>query len=95
MTNELAKYGYEYTVKKAFIIYGMIVLMAAIFGLLYKLELKYIAAIGVIGVLISPMVIIQIMKGRYHTTLLRFPSAPLAASGFSVNLLLTYSCTKR
>ncbi len=69
LTNELAKYGYEYTVKKSFIIYGMIVIMAAIFGLLYKLELKYIAAIGVIGVLLSPMVIIQIMKGRYHTTM--------------------------
>lgn len=69
LTNELAKYGYEYTFKKVFITYGMIVLMAAIFGLLYKLELRYIAAIGIIGFLFSPMVTIQIIKGRYHTTM--------------------------
>ena len=47
----------------------MIVLVAAIFGLLYKLELPYIAAIGIIGLVFSPMVILQMMKGRYHTTM--------------------------
>ncbi len=69
LTQELAKYGYEYTPKKALFAYGMIVLMAAIFGLLYKLEQPYIAAIGIIGVVFSPMVILQTMKGRYHTTM--------------------------
>ncbi|SEV84829.1 hypothetical protein [[Clostridium] fimetarium] len=69
LTQELAKYGYEYTPKKALFAYGMIVLVAAIFGLLYKLELPYIAAIGIIGVIFSPMVILQTMKGRYHTTM--------------------------
>lgn len=69
LTQELAKYGYEYTPKKALFAYGMIVLVAAIFGLLYKLELPYIAAIGIIGVVFSPMVILQTMKGRYHTTM--------------------------
>jgi hypothetical protein len=69
LTLELAKYGYEYTPKKALFAYGMIVLVAAIFGLLYKLELPYIAAIGIIGVVYSPMVILQTMKGRYHTTM--------------------------
>ena len=69
LTQELAKYGYEYTPKKALFAYGMIVLVAAIFGLLYKLELPYIAAIGIIGLVFSPMVILQTMKGRYHTTM--------------------------
>ena len=69
LTQELAKYGYEYTPKKALFAYGMIVLVAAIFGLLYKLELPYIAAIGIVGVVFSPMVILQTMKGRYHTTM--------------------------
>lgn len=69
LTQELAKYGYEYTSKKALFAYGMIVLVAAIFGLLYKLELPYIAAIGIIGLVFSPMVILQTMKGRYHTTM--------------------------
>ncbi len=69
LTQELAKYGYEYTPKKALFAYGMIVLVAAIFGLLYKLELPYIAAIGIIGLVFSPMVILQMMKGRYHTTM--------------------------
>ena len=69
LTQELAKYGYEYTPKKALFSYGMIVLVAAIFGLLYKLELPYIAAIGIIGLVFSPMVILQTMKGRYHTTM--------------------------
>jgi hypothetical protein len=69
LTQELAKYGYEYTPKKALFAYGMIVLVATIFGLLYKLELPYIAAIGIIGVVFSPMVILQTMKGRYHTTM--------------------------
>lgn len=69
LTQELAKYGYEYTPKKALFTYGMIVLVAAIFGLLYKLELPYIAAIGIIGLVFSPMVILQTMKGRYHTTM--------------------------
>lgn len=69
LTQELAKYGYEYTPKKALFAYGMIVLMAAIWGLLYKLELPYIAAIGIIGLVFSPMVILQTMKGRYHTTM--------------------------
>lgn len=69
LTQELAKYGYEYTPKKALFAYGMIVLVAAIFGLLYKLELPYIAAIGIIGLIFSPMVILQTMKGRYHTTM--------------------------
>jgi len=69
LTQELAKYGYEYTPKKALFAYGIIVLVAAIFGLLYKLELPYIAAIGLIGVVFSPMVILQTMKGRYHTTM--------------------------
>ena len=61
LTQELAKYGYEYTPKKALFAYGMIVLVAAIFGLLYKLELPYIAAIGIIGLVFSPMVILQTM----------------------------------
>jgi len=69
LTQELAKYGYEYTPKKALFAYGMIVLVAAIFGLLYKLELPYISAIGIIGLVFSPMVILQTMKGRYHTTM--------------------------
>ena len=69
LTQELAKHGYEYTPKKALFAYGMIVLVAAIFGLLYKLELPYIAAIGIIGLVFSPMVILQTMKGRYHTTM--------------------------
>ena len=69
LTQELAKYGYEYTPKKALFAYGMNVLVAAIFGLLYKLELPYIAAIGIIGLIFSPMVILQTMKGRYHTTM--------------------------
>ena len=69
LTQELAKYGYEYTPKKALFAYGMIVLVAAIFGLIYKLELPYIAAIGIIGLVFSPMVILQTMKGRYHTTM--------------------------
>jgi hypothetical protein len=69
MTQELAKYGYEYTPKKALYAYGTVVLMAAIFGLIYKLELPYIAAIGITGVVFSPMVILQAMKGRYHTTM--------------------------
>jgi hypothetical protein len=69
LTQELAKYGYEYTPKKALVAYGMIILVAAIFGLLYKLDLPYIAAIGIIGVVFSPMVILQTMKGRYHTTM--------------------------
>ena len=69
LTQELAKYGYEYTSKKALFAYGMIVLVAAIFGLLYKLELPYIAAIGIIGLVFSPMVILQTLKGRYHTTM--------------------------
>ncbi|MHB8130986.1 MAG: hypothetical protein ACYDEX_18560 [Mobilitalea sp.] len=69
LTQELAKYGYEYTPKKALFAYGMIVLVAAIFGLLYKLDLPYIAAIGIIGLVFSPMVILQTMKGRYHTTM--------------------------
>ena len=69
LTQELAKYGYEYTPRKALFAYGIIVLVAAIFGLLYKLELPYIAAIGIIGVVFSPMVILQTMKGRYHTTM--------------------------
>ena len=69
LTHELAKYGYEYTPKKALFAYGMIVLVAAIFGLLYKLELPYIAAIGIIGLIFSPMFILQTMKGRYHTTM--------------------------
>ena len=69
LTQELAKYGYEYTPKKALFAYGMIDLVAAIFGLLYKLELPYIAAIGIIGLVFSPMVILQTMKGRYHTTM--------------------------
>ena len=67
LTQELAKYGYEYTPKKAIAAYGMIVLLAAIFGLLYKLKIPYIAAIGMIGIVFSPMVILQAMKGRYHT----------------------------
>jgi CRISPR/Cas system CSM-associated protein Csm2 small subunit len=69
LTQELAMYGYEYTPPKALFAYGMIVLVAAIFGLLYKLELPYISAIGIIGVVFSPMVILQTMKGRYHTTM--------------------------
>ena len=69
LTQELAKYGYEYTPPKALFAYGMIVLVAAIFGLLYKLELPYISAIGIIGVVFLPMVILQTMKGRYHTTM--------------------------
>lgn len=50
LTQELARYGSEFTPKKAMISYGMIVLLAAIFGLLYKLHLPYIASIGIIGV---------------------------------------------
>lgn len=69
MTQELARYGYEFTPKKALISYGMIVLLAAIFGLLYKLQLPYIAAIGIIGVVFSPLVLIQTLKGKYHTTM--------------------------
>lgn len=69
LTQELARYGYEFTPKKAMISYGMIVLLAAIFGLLYKLQLPYIAAIGMIGVVFSPLVLIQTMKGKYHTTM--------------------------
>ena len=69
LTQELARYGYEFTPKKAMISYGMIVLLAAIFGLLYKLQLSYIAAIGIIGVVFSPLVLIQTMKGKYHTTM--------------------------
>ena len=46
LTQELARYGYEFTPKKAMVSYGLIVLLAAIFGLLYKLQLPYIAAIG-------------------------------------------------
>ena len=69
LTQELARYGYEFTPKKAIISYGMIVLLAAIFGLLYKLQLSYIAAIGIIGVVFSPLVLIQTMKGKYHTTM--------------------------
>ena len=69
LTQELAKYGYEYTPRKALFAYGIIVLVAAIFGLLYKLELPYISAIGIIGLVFSPMVILQTMKGRYHTTM--------------------------
>ncbi|SCP99942.1 hypothetical protein [Anaerobium acetethylicum] len=69
LTQELAKYGYEYTLKRALAAYGMIVLMAVVFGLLYKLEIPYIAAIGSIGAAFFPMVILQTMKGRYHTTM--------------------------
>ncbi|MDD3206589.1 MAG: hypothetical protein PHS74_12780 [Lachnospiraceae bacterium] len=69
LTHELARYGYEFTPKKALISYGMIVLLAAIFGLLYKLQLPYIAAIGIIGVVFSPLVLIQTLKGKYHTTM--------------------------
>ncbi|RDY32131.1 hypothetical protein CG710_006535 [Lachnotalea glycerini] len=69
LPQELAKYGYEYTPKKAIAAYGIIVLFAAIFGLLYKLEIPYIAAIGIIGVVFFPMVLIQTMKGKYHTTM--------------------------
>lgn len=69
LTQELAKYGYEYTTKKALAAYGIIVLLAAIFGLLYKLQPTFIVAIGITGVVFSPMVLIQTMKGRYHTTM--------------------------
>ncbi len=69
LSYELVKYGYEYTPKKALLVYGVIVLIAAIFGLLYKLKLPYIAAIGVIGVIFSPVIILQTMKGRYHTAM--------------------------
>lgn len=69
LSQELARYGYEFSPKKALFSYGIIVLLAAIFGLLYKLQLPYIAAIGIIGVVISPFVLIQTMKGRYHTTM--------------------------
>lgn len=69
LTQELARYGYEYTPKKALVSYGMLVLLATVFGLLYKLELPYIAAIGIIGVVLSPLVLIQTMKGKYHTTM--------------------------
>lgn len=69
LTQELAKYGYEYTPKKALLSYGMIVLVAAIFGLFYKLEMPYIIAAGVFGMAVSPFVLLQTMKGKYHTTL--------------------------
>ncbi|MDR0925355.1 MAG: hypothetical protein LBN31_13510 [Hungatella sp.] len=69
LTQELARYGYEFTPKKALVSYGLIVLLAIIFGLLYKLKPPYIAAIGIIGVVFSPLVLIQTMKGKYHTTM--------------------------
>ncbi len=69
LAQELAKFGYEYTPKKALANYGLIVLVAAIFGLLYKLDIPYILAIGIIGMGFLPMVILQTMKGRYHTTM--------------------------
>ena len=69
LTQELARYGYEYTPKKALVSYGMMVLLAAIFGLLYKLQIPYIVVIGIIGVVFSPLVLIQTIKGRYHTTM--------------------------
>lgn len=69
LSQELARYGYEYTPKKALATYGMIVLLAAIFGLLYKLHLPYIVAIGIIGLIFAPLVLIQTMKGKYHTTM--------------------------
>ncbi len=69
VTQELARYGYEFTPKKALASYGMIVLLAAIFGLLYKLQLPYMAAIGVIGIVFSPFVLIQTWKGKYHTAM--------------------------
>ena len=66
LPQELARYGYEFTPKKAMISYGMIVLLAAIFELRYKLQSPYIAAIGIIVVVFSPLVLIQTMKGKYH-----------------------------
>jgi hypothetical protein len=46
LSQELARYGYEFTPKKALFSYGMIVLLAAIFGLFYKLQLPYIGTMS-------------------------------------------------
>lgn len=69
LTQELAKFGFDYTPKKALAAYGMIVLATMIFGLLYKLDIPYIAAIGILGVAASPFVLLQTIKGRYHTSM--------------------------
>ncbi len=67
LNQELAKFGFDYTPKKAAMGYGMVLLLAVICGMLYKLELPYIAAIGVIGTVLMPTVLLQSMKGIYHT----------------------------
>lgn len=69
LSDELAQYGYAYTPKKAMAGYGIIVLVAAIVGVLYKLELPYIAAIALLGVLFSPAMLLQAMKGKYHASI--------------------------
>lgn len=72
LTHELARYGYEYTPKKACWAYGLILLVAIIFGMLYKLKLPYMAAIGVMGVLGFPIMLLQSAKGKYHSAMFSF-----------------------
>ncbi|MBR3771226.1 MAG: hypothetical protein IKL07_03060 [Clostridium sp.] len=65
--SELARYGYEYTPRKALYGYALLVLVAAVVGFLYKLEIPGVIAIILFGVLYLPSMMLQTMKGRYHT----------------------------
>lgn len=69
LKEELAKYGYELTLKKTMAAYGAVVLSTLVCGMLYKLELPYIAAIVVLMLLVLPGIVLQSRKGIYHTTM--------------------------